>query len=314
MRPAGRESPAGPGHESRDIGTPRTDRRSMSAGVQRRPVPALARAGERLTVAGLAWAAAAMATALAFATAALAALGGDISGFLVPGILGWAGMGCVLLAKRPGHPIGPLLCLLGLAAAITDLAFAYERYTLVHSPGALPFATPLLWANIWLGALAISLSFVLLLVFPEGRLLSRRWRPALWAALAFTPLWVAGYAFAPQTMGSYLRNLPNPYATASAHPLFEGLQLLAVACVLSAAAAALASMVLRWRRADRVGRQQLKWLLAVLPVAAASWIVADAVNLGPGSLTTVLSVALGVAGWRPDTSGDRRGGVAVPAV
>jgi signal transduction histidine kinase len=234
-----------------------------------------------------------MATMLALAAAALAVLGRDISGFLVPGVLGWAGMGCVLLAKRPGQPIGPLLCLLGLAAAISDLAFTYERYTLVHSPGALPFATPLLWANIWLGALAISLSFVLLLVFPEGRLLSRRWRPALWVALAFTPLWVAGYAFAPQTMGSYLRNLPNPYATASVHPLFEGLQLLAVACVLSAAAAALASMVLRWRRADRVGRQQLKWLLAVLPVAAASWIIADAVNLGPGSLTTVVSVALG---------------------
>jgi two-component system NarL family sensor kinase len=123
--------------------------------------------------------------------------------------------------------------------------------------------------------------------------LSRRWRPALWAALAFTPLWVAGYAFAPQTMGSYLHNLPNPYAAASAHPLFEGLQLLAVACVLSAGAAALASMVLRWRLADRVGRQQLKWLLAVLPVAAASWIVADAVNLGPGNLPTQVSVALG---------------------
>lgn len=234
-----------------------------------------------------------MAAMLGFATAALAIAGRDISGYLVPGVIGFAGMGCVLLAKRPHHPMGPLLCLLGLAAAASDLAFAYERYTLVHSPGALPFAIPVLWANIWAGVPAVSIALVLLLVFPEGRLLSWRWRPALWVALAFTPLWVAGYAFAPQTMGSYLRNLPNPYATVSAHPLFEGLQLLAVACVLSAAAAALASMVLRWRRADRVGRQQLKWLLAVLPVAAASWIVADAVNLGAGSLATVLSVGLG---------------------
>ena len=265
----------------------------VSLGLQGRPVPALVRPGEWVTLTRLAWAGAVVATVLAFATAALAALGGDIAVFLVPGALCWVGMGCVLLAKRPHHPIGPLLCLLGLAAAVSSLVFAYERYTLMHSPGALPFAMPLLWVNIWAGAPALSVALVLLLVFPNGSLLSRRWRPALWVALAFTPLWVAGYAFAPQTMGSYLRNLPNPYATASAHPLFEALQVLAVASVLSAGAAALASMVLRWRRADRVGRQQLKWLLAVLPVAAASWIVADAVNLGPGSLATVLSVALG---------------------
>ena len=59
-----------------------------------------------------------------------------------------------------------------------------------------------------------SLTLVLLLVFPEGRLLSRRWRPALWAALALIPLVFAGEAFLPQHMGGYLRNLPNPYAAA----------------------------------------------------------------------------------------------------
>jgi hypothetical protein len=111
----------------------------------------------------------------------------------VPAILGFSWIGCLLLARRPGHPMGPLLCLIGLAAAVSTLAFAYERYALAHSPGSLPFATPVLWVNTWAGMPGISLGcMVLPLVFPDGRLLSRRWRPALWAALAFIPLAAVG--------------------------------------------------------------------------------------------------------------------------
>jgi len=232
---------------------------------------------------------------------ALAAAGGDVSGFLVPGILGFAGMGCVLLVRRPGHPMGPLLCLMGLACAVSGLPFAYERYTLVHSPGSLPFATTMLWVNIWVYAPATGLvGLVLPLVFPEGRLLSRRWRPAMWAALAFIPLAVAGSAFVPHDMGSYLLNLPNPYAVASADPVFEALQFLAVACGLSAAAAAAVSVVVRWRQAGRVERQQLKWFFAVLPVAAAAMIVyfiaPDPVSLILGAIAGgLMPVAIGVA-------------------
>jgi signal transduction histidine kinase len=141
---------------------------------------------------------------------------------------------------------------------------------------------------------------VLPLVFPEGRLLSPRWRPALWAALAFIPLWVAGYAFIPQSMGSLFRNLPDPYTFPRYDTLFEIMQGLAVACGLAAAIAAAASVTLRWRRADRTRRQQLKWFLAVLPVMAAS-IIATVVAPGPVSLAvgllagTLLPLAIGVA-------------------
>jgi len=108
-------------------------------------------------------------------------------------------------------------------------------------------------------------------------------------------------------MGGYFRNLPNPYAVASAEPVLVAVQLLALACGLGALVAAVAGMVLRWKRADHVGRQQLKWFFAALPVTAAAWIV-DVVALGPdsqaatqaalvlGSLAGVLlPVAIGVA-------------------
>jgi len=254
--------------------------------------PAPARRVGWLAPAGLGWAAAVVATVLAFTTAALAALGRDVSALVIPTELGFAWMGCVLLAKRPNHPMGPLLCLIGLATAITGTAFAYERYTLIHSPGSLPFATAMLWVNTWVWVPALSLNLVLLLVFPDGRLLSRRWRPALWATMAFLPLAVVGNAFMPQNMGGYFRNLPNPYAVASAQPVLVAVELLALACGLSALAAAVAGMVLRWRRADRVGRQQLKWFFAALPVTAAAWIV-DVVALGPDSQVTPVALVLG---------------------
>jgi two-component system, NarL family, sensor kinase len=234
----------------------------VGLGLQERAVPT-----RRLTLIGLSWAAAAVAMILAVATAVLAVLGRDLSVFFVPTPLGYAAMGAVLLARRRGHPMGPLLCLVGLSNAIPAFTFAYARYTLVHSPGSLPFATAALWSETWAYAPAASLTgLVLPLVFPDGRLLSPRWRPALWAALAFIPLWFAGMAFIPQSMGGYFHYLPNPYAHASLDRLFDATQILAVGCGLVAAIAAAASVTLRWRRADRAGRQQLKWYLAVLPV------------------------------------------------
>jgi two-component system NarL family sensor kinase len=272
----------------------------VNLGLEERTVLALP--ARRLTVAGLGWSAAGLATVLAAANALLAVRGRDWSGFLVPIALGYAWMGCVLLARRPGHPMGPLLCVIGLANAISGFVFAYARYTVVDSPGSLPFSTAALWANTWAYAPAASLTgLVLPLVFPEGRLLSPRWRPALWAALALIPLLFAGMAFIPQNMGSYFHHLPDPYADASFTRLFEAMQALAVACGLTAVGAATVSVALRWRRADRAGRQQLKWFLVVLPFSLVALIAGffdsgGPVNVGLGALAGILMpVAIGVA-------------------
>src|SRR3984957_6637189 len=279
--------PGHPGHPPRDTGTRSADGGDVGGGRDKR------------MLAGLSWAAAGLATSLAAGNALLAAYGHDLSGFLVPIALGYAWMGCVLLARRPGHPMAPLLCLIGLANAVSGFVFAYARYTVVHAPGALPFSTAALWANTWDYAPAASLTgLVLPLVFPEGRLL---WRPALWAALAFIPLLFAGMAFIPQDMGSYFHYLPNPYAHASLTRLSEVFQALSVACGLAAVGAAAASVTVRWRRAGRAERQQLKWFLVVLPISlvaltAGFFASGGAVNVGLGALAGILlPAAIGVA-------------------
>jgi len=246
-----------------------------------------------ISAAGLAWAAAVITTILALASAALAVLGRDVSpGFLALGPLAYAVMGGVLMARRPGHPMGPLLCLIGLADAISVMPYAYVRYGLVRSPGSLPFSTAMLWVNTWAYVPGTALGgMVLLLVFPEGKLVSPRWRPALWAALAFIPLAVAGYAFKPQDLGVLFGHLSNPYVLPQFETLFQVFQVLSIACGLVAGVGAAASVTVRWRRADRVGRQQLKWFLAVLPVAIASLV---ATLVGPGTLSLGMGVLAGI--------------------
>ncbi len=212
-----------------------------------------------ISAAGLAWAAAVITTILALAAAVLAGLSRDVSGFLALAPLAYASMGCVLLARPPG---------------------------------SLPFSTAMLWVNTWAYVPGTALGgMVLLLVFPEGKLVSPRWRPALWAALAFIPLAVAGYAFKPQDLGVLFGHLSNPYVLPQFETLFQVFQVLSIACGLVAGVGAAASVTVRWRRADRVGRQQLKWFLAVLPVAIASLV---ATLVGPGTLSLGMGVLAGI--------------------
>jgi signal transduction histidine kinase len=255
-------------------------------------LPVTARPARRLTPVVLAVTAAVMGTILAVGGGVLAVLGRDVSILLLPAPLAYAWMGCVLLARRPGHPMGPLLCLIGLADAFATGCYAYVRYAVVHSPGSLPFSTLALWVNTWAYAPATSLgAMVLLLVFPEGRLLSRRFRPALWAALAFIPLSIVAFAFYPQNLGPLFRYRHNPYAFPQLDWLYETCGALAIGFGVVAGVGAVASMTLRWRRSDRVGRQQLKWLLAVLPFTVVSLI---ATLVFPGTWSLVLALPAGI--------------------
>ena len=118
--------PGHPGHLPRDSGTERVDGGPVDLGVgdwTLPPTPA-----RWLTPAPWAWAAAVAATILAFLNAVLAALGRNLDWWPVPIALGFAWMGCVLLARRPGHPIGPLLCLIGFVNAISGFVFGLVVY------------------------------------------------------------------------------------------------------------------------------------------------------------------------------------------
>ena len=209
-------------------------------------------------------------------------------------------MGAMVASRRGGHPMGVLLVGYAFTGAVALLGDAYGRAAVVDFPGALPFATPAMWMTAWTFIPSFAFVLVLPLVFPDGRLPSARWRPALWAAAAFAVLTLAGNAFAPESMGIWFGDRPNPYAVPG--PLFWLFIDTGSVCGLGVAVAAAASIAQRWRRAGFVERQELKWLMAVILFNVATLSIVqffpDAIAFGVacGSVAgLVFAVGLGLA-------------------
>jgi hypothetical protein len=176
--------------------------------------------------------------------------------------LGYAAVGAFLTTRRPGHNVGWLLSVMGLAAQIQGLASAAVAYAaaLNGSPGYSWLLDPWLMAplrNLWV--VSFSALALLLFIFPNGRIFSRSVAPGLaLAALTITVgLVTSGSATPPTAMRFPLFDaLYSPAVADLAYGLgraISGISLLAL-LVLGAF-----SMVVHFRRARGVERQQLMW-------------------------------------------------------
>jgi hypothetical protein len=132
------------------------------------------------------------------------------------------------------------------------------------------------WISEWVwttGGIPL-LSFGLLL-FPDGHLPSPRWRPVAWLAGATLAMFVFGTAFHTGPLANH-PTITNPLAIDAAEPLFGVLQPLSAVCFPVVLVCSAASIVVRFRRARGLERQQLKWLayavaVFAVVVALASW-------------------------------------------
>ena len=178
-------------------------------------------------------------------------------------------VGALVAARQPRNPIGWLLGIAGLCAALTYGADQYAVHA-ASAGGTSPGAGVAAWLSLWLwmGMLAPLLFIVML--FPSGSLPSPRWRPVGWAVGAVTGVVSASFAFGDPGTDSG----PNPFWVPALEPAFrlaeEGF-ILFVALL----AIAVTVLVVRFRRSGGVERQQLKWIVA----AAVSMVLSLAVNL-----------------------------------
>jgi hypothetical protein len=162
----------------------------------------------------------------------------------------------------------------GLLIGPAFFAQAYAWYALVYRPESLPGGLAMAWLGEWpwFVALGLVLTFLLLL-FPNGRLVSRRWRVVAWAAAANLALGLAWEMFKPTLIAMEAQILPNPLALSQAEDIFQLLEPvvlvgLGLLTILSAA-----SIVVRFRRARGVERQQLKWFTYATVVSVLFWVV-----------------------------------------
>ena len=88
--------------------------------------------------------------------------------------------GFVLVSRRPGNRIGWLDLAAGLTLGLRSFADQYEQRALVAAPVSLPAGLWALWVSTWIWPISLAMVAFLFLLFPTGRLRSRRWRPAAW--------------------------------------------------------------------------------------------------------------------------------------
>src|SRR5918994_6566920 len=88
-------------------------------------------------------------------------------------------VGAVIVSHRPGNTIGWLFCVIGILGAIRHLNAQYANYASLVAPG-LPGADVAAWISSWIWTLYVGLYALLGLLFPNGRLTSRRWRWVAW--------------------------------------------------------------------------------------------------------------------------------------
>jgi hypothetical protein len=151
-------------------------------------------------------------------------------GLLSVGVLAYAGAGGLIARRVPGNAIGWLLGLAGLSLTVAMLTEQYVLYGLATAPGAVPAAKVAGVLSAAAVALTVILLFVLVLLFPDGRLPSRRWRPVLWA-LAVVAAGLVAQQFQAGTMisGGITDALngpgvsyPNPMGVLPQHGWFSG--------------------------------------------------------------------------------------------
>lgn len=177
----------------------------------------------------------------------------------------FAGVGTLVALRRPGNPMGWLLGAIGLCVILTVLFPLYARYTLVTRPGALPGGELAGWTGLWIWTFAPGLAGTfLLLLFPDGRLPSVRWRPVAWLAAAD----LAACAVATAIVAADSRPPSfDPEVDAPADLVLLGVPGAGFVALFVASVAAGRS---RYRRARGEERRQLQWFGFSVAVAAAA--------------------------------------------
>jgi signal transduction histidine kinase len=198
--------------------------------------------------------------------------------------------GTMIVVQQRRNVIGWLLLAVPLWAAFAFLAGDYATYALVTAPGSLPAGRAAAWIDRWSIVPTLSIPILLFLLFPDGRVPSRRWRPVLWLACAAPAATALLSALTPGRMTGAFAQLTtvrviNPTGIPGAGGVLPALSAATGLASLLAAILAGVSLVVRFRSRRGDERQQIKWLAFV-----------GATFLAEFALTVAVSLILGSAG------------------
>jgi hypothetical protein len=183
-------------------------------------------------------------------------------------------VGGLVASRRPENLIGWFFLGGALCFAFVTFASEYAAYGSLNAPGALPGALAMAWLLSWVSVPGVMLLLVFVpLYFPDGRLVSPRWRWLVRLAVLFGVSEVVRSALSPGKMRD--SGIVNPLGIEALRPVFDLFETLVFAVYFTLLFASAASLVVRFRRSGSVERQQIKWL-ALAALAIPVWFLTNA--------------------------------------
>jgi hypothetical protein len=210
--------------------------------------------------------------------------------FLLP-IGGLIAVGSLIVMRRRTNLVGWLSLLAGMLASLAMASGTYVDQAMTR-PDSLPGLGIVGWFSLWLGNAWVWILISIALVFPDGRLPSRRWRPAAWLVAAFGITACVASAFDPNP--AQWQELPyNSLGVRGAERLFVLLDMVAVIGFPASLATAVAAVVVRFRCSVGIERLQLKWLMYAMVLVG---ILGALISAAPNVFTQRVSdVVFGLA-------------------
>ena len=227
-------------------------------------------------------------------------------------------VGALVASRRPENPIGWIFCGTGLLYGVQAFASGYADYARLGHTGSLPGEELMDWISGWIGVPVLPLAGVLLvLLFPNGKLLSRKWQPVVWMAACGSAMLALGAALDPGSLlfqptfdnplgfGGDIGKL-GPSASRPADPkinaggIVEILVRVGFFFVLVSWLFAVAAMITRMDQARGAERQQLKWFVYTVVLLVVGFLAA---LLGFGQHSVAWNLGIAAFNFLPIAAG-----------
>jgi len=190
--------------------------------------------------------------------------------------IAFAVIGALIASRHPRNPIGWIFTVVGLLEATTALTAAFTLYG--SSASALYSLAAWLDYWVWLPASILPFTFVLLL-FPNGKLLTPRWRLISWCAALGTAITTLSTMMQSESKIP-LTLEPNLASILTSSVFLDLLAYLGAGLLAVGLIGSFVSLFLRFHRSKGIEREQMKWVvyalglsLFIIPLGSAAWAI-----------------------------------------
>jgi hypothetical protein len=208
-------------------------------------------------------------------------------------------VGARVVTRDVRNSVGWILWVQPTLIALSGAGVAYAQISVQRYGASLPGTALLGWAGSSSLVLFILLTaLVIPMLFPNGRLRSRRWRPVAALVTLATTLTMTGMMFVDQPV---LPGLPNPFGIPGAEAVLELASQVGAASTLLSLPLVVASVVVRFRRGSGVEREQVKWFAigflvpAILLLAALALQAVELLWVGAVASLGAIPITIGIA-------------------